>query len=332
MGLTRFRGRFDYAARVLNADTVDYRTLRCNRTTPSWRRRSSRTGPQLAFHRREEALHDGVVPAIASSAHAAHDARGRQARLVVLAGIRAPLVGVVQEAAARAAAFERHVQGLQREVAIIDGAHCPPAHVPREEVQHDRQVELAAGANHKLGRVSDPALIGGHGLELPIEDVGCDRLIVLAHRGVLVPTALSGLQPVFLHQPHDALSTHVLLELDQVLVDPRAPVPLLALRKGGLHEDLQATVVARVAGFRARLPRVEPTARDTQAPTENRYGMLGLLRRDAGKPYRLCFATYAAALFKISRSSWTMRNSLRSRTNSSRSSFMSPLLPFVRSA
>src|SRR5260221_8712472 len=52
---------------------------------------------ELALHRREEALHHGVVVAIAPPAHAARDAARLEDGLVVFAGIRTALIGVVQQ-------------------------------------------------------------------------------------------------------------------------------------------------------------------------------------------------------------------------------------------
>ena len=72
-----------------------------------------------------------------------------------------------------------------------------------------------------------------------------------------------------------------------------------------------ATIVAahgRESG--SRVPRVEATACHAQAPAENGHRMLGLLRRDEGKPHRLCFAKNAAAFFRMSRSSSTIRSLL----------------------
>jgi hypothetical protein len=58
---------------------------------------------QLAFERREEALGDGVVPAVSAPAHAAFDASGLQGLAVVAARVRAATIGVVDEARARTA-------------------------------------------------------------------------------------------------------------------------------------------------------------------------------------------------------------------------------------
>src|SRR6202047_1819488 len=115
-------------------------------------------------------------------------------------------------------------------------------------------------------------------------------------------------------------------------MDPRAAVPLLALLEGRPHQDFQSAIIARMCRFPTSLGRVEPTARHAQAATQDRDRVLGLLHGDEPKPYRLCFAKKAVAFFKMSRSSWRMRFSLRSRASSSRSAVFRPVFPFVRSA
>src|SRR5450759_5037943 len=51
---------------------------------------------ELALDRREEALHDGIVPTVATPAHAADDAARIEDVLIVRARVRAALVGVMQ--------------------------------------------------------------------------------------------------------------------------------------------------------------------------------------------------------------------------------------------
>ena len=143
----------------------------------------------------------------------------------------------------------------------------------------------------------------------------------------LVPLAEPRLQPVFLHQAHDPFAAHVLVLLEQILVDARAAVAMLALLERRPHQHFQSAIVARMRRFRTTLPGVEATAGDAQTPTENRDGVLGLLRGDEPKSYRLCFAKKAVAFFRMSRSSCRMRFSLRSRASSSRSAVVSPVLP-----
>src|SRR5580692_12057552 len=60
---------------------------------------------QFSLHRREERFHHGVVVTIAAPAHAAHDAVCRELRLVILAGVRAALVGMMQQPAVGTPAF-----------------------------------------------------------------------------------------------------------------------------------------------------------------------------------------------------------------------------------
>jgi hypothetical protein len=57
-----------------------------------------------------------------------------------------------------------------------------------------------------------------------------------------------------------------------------------------------------------------------------------LLRPNERKSQRWCFAKKAAAFVRMSRSSWRMRFSRRSRVSSSRSADVRPVRPFVRSA
>ena len=74
-------------------------------------------------------------------------------------------------------------------MAIVDGAHGPADRKPREQVEDDGEIELAARADDKLGRVPDPALIRCGGVELPVEEIRGHRLGVIAHRGQREPFA-----------------------------------------------------------------------------------------------------------------------------------------------
>ena len=178
---------------------------------------------------------------------------------------------------------------------IVHGADGPADDEPREQIEDRREVQLAALADHELRRVADPALIRRRGRELPIQQIGGDRLIVVAHRRAFEPLARPRLQAVFLHQSHDALAADVLVLLDQILVDARAAVAMLALLERGPHQHCQPAIVAGMRRFRTALPGVEAAARDAQTATEDRDRMLGLLRGDEPEPYRLCFAKKAAA-------------------------------------
>src|SRR3954469_15453180 len=154
----RFGGQFDYAASVILAalsnspgltqpsvvpallvvehlDVVEQLRLRVCVTFESL--------AELEGHRREPAFHCGVVVGVTSSAHAADDSVGSKHPLVILACVRASLVGVVEQPAVRAAAPQRLLEGAQREVAVVGGGERPAHHHPREQVEDHREVQLA---------------------------------------------------------------------------------------------------------------------------------------------------------------------------------------------
>ena len=140
-----------------------------------------------------------TVVAIAPATHAADDAARVEEVLVVLARVRAALVGVMQEPEVGAPALQGHLKRLDGQVAVIDGTERPADDEPGKQIEDHRQIELAAGGDDELGRIPDSALIRRRRLEPPVEQIGGHRLIVVAHRRVLVPLADPGFQAFFLH-------------------------------------------------------------------------------------------------------------------------------------
>ena len=67
----------------------------------------------------------GTVVAIAPATHAADDAARVEEVLVVLARVRAALVGVMQEPEVGAPALQGHLKRLDGQVAVIDGTERP---------------------------------------------------------------------------------------------------------------------------------------------------------------------------------------------------------------
>ena len=97
------------------------------------------------------------------------------------------------------------------------------------------------------------------------EEVGSDRLVVVAHRGALEALADAGLEPLLLHVPDDALAAHVdAVGLGQLGLDARAAVgpaaPLVRLP----DEDADLLVLERVRRRRAADEIVVPTSGDLQ--------------------------------------------------------------------
>src|SRR6476659_1433286 len=73
----------------------------------------------LAFDRREEALSDRIIPAIALTAHARSHRAIRERLAVVEAGVNASAVGVMQQPRMWPPAGRRTLERFQRELAVV---------------------------------------------------------------------------------------------------------------------------------------------------------------------------------------------------------------------
>ena len=79
------------------------------------------------------------------------------------------------------------------------------------------------------------------------------RLVVIAHRRAREARAHARPQAVFRHQPDHAFAAHPHLLLEQVAVNPRAAVPVLAGVERRVHQHLQPAIrCARADAGRAR--------------------------------------------------------------------------------
>ena len=101
--------------------------------------------PRLFFLGPEPALHRGVVVAVAPAAHTAGDAAGLEHGLVVLARVGAALIRMMQQPGGRTPTPQRHLEGSEREVAVVRRAECPSDAEAREQVHDGSQVEWPAG-------------------------------------------------------------------------------------------------------------------------------------------------------------------------------------------
>ena len=217
-------------------------------------------------------------------------------------------------------------------MAVVDGTDCPADEIPRVEVEDRRQVEPSAPSNDELGRIADPPLVRGGSDEVLSEEVGSDRLVMIAHRRAFDALPHAGLQPLGLLQSNHAFPAHPVPLLAQVAVDAGTTIRTATRLMGGTNQHPELPVLLRTRRGRSPRPRIEPAAGHLEHLTEVRNRHRGLLRLDERESYSLSFAKKAAAFFRTSRSTRNRRFSFRSRRNSSRSSLVNPVRPFVRSA
>ena len=253
---------------------------------------------QLDLEGREEALGDGVVPAIAPAAHTAGDPVLRQHPLVVAAGILTSAIRMMQQARRRAPAGQRQAERVEGEVVGDALAHRPADGEARAEIEDHRQVEPAL-ARRDVGDVGHPRLVGHGPLELSRQDVGRDRKRVTRVRRDPEASAAPGDQPADPHEARHALATRAAAAGRQLGVNPRAAVALPALGMDRRDLEAQPTGRPRSWRWRPRLLRVEARARHLErAAQPDREG--GLLRSDEREPHGFSFAKKAVAFLRNS--------------------------------
>src|SRR5215469_13603950 len=106
---------------------------------------SSSTPPalidQFDFERGEKTFRHGVVPAIALTAHAALYAVYRQQLLILVAGVLAAAIRVMQQTRRRVAVLQRHLQGVQDDAAFEPFIQRPANHAAGEQIEDYCQLQ-----------------------------------------------------------------------------------------------------------------------------------------------------------------------------------------------
>src|SRR6195952_3121856 len=125
----------------------------------------------LAFDRREKALSNSVVPAVALTAHARSHRVVRECFAVVETGINAAAVGVMQQLRMRPPASRGAFKSFQCELAVVVCAGCPTNDTSRAQVQNCREVKPSL-MRPNVRDVCDPCGVWLRHVKLAIEDVG----------------------------------------------------------------------------------------------------------------------------------------------------------------
>jgi hypothetical protein len=180
--------------------------------------------------------------------------------------------------AIRPALLQRHVQRGEHQIGCHAFADRPTHHTPAPHVQHDGQVDEACPGRH-AGQVGHPQQVRRIGLELPLGEVRCRALLVVALGGHdIAAAAADTAQPGMMHRPGDALAADGRALLGQFRTDARHAVGGIGLGMALADAFAEHRIGQRSARGAAHLPVVEAAVRDTQHSAHRAHGEVGRAR------------------------------------------------------
>ena len=124
----------------------------------------------LCLEAQEEALHHGVVPAVAFAAHAADQAMARQQCLVQRAGVLAAPIRMNNQARRGLSLRDGQWQCCAHQFGMHGRRHRPAHDLAGGQVQHLSEVQPAA-ARADIRDVAHPGLVGAARVEAPRQQV-----------------------------------------------------------------------------------------------------------------------------------------------------------------
>src|SRR2546430_2041737 len=123
---------------------------------------------------------------------------------------------------------ERHASGLIYQHLVAMGIHGPAHHHARENVEHHRQIEPALCRPDRRD-IGYPLGIRSYGAKLSVEQVGSDRLLMVAVGGARTMLAWPRVQSMLAHEPGDPLAPAALSFSSQGGMNARTPIHLTIL-------------------------------------------------------------------------------------------------------
>src|SRR5437899_3897265 len=271
---------------------------------------------QLVLQRAEEALRDGVIVAVPPATHTGHQPMLGEDLPIGRRGIVGALIRVVNQARLRPAVEQGHREGVGREGAIGARLHRPADHAAGVQIQHDGQIQPARARRNRRD-VPHPHAIRRRNGQPWSEMIGGWRrhLMVFGHNAEAA--AARGFEAL-----QAAQASHSMFAARNAGVVQRPPQldrPVHAARLVMQAYNLGGQQAIRHGpGTRwAGQPTIEATATHSQDPTHSGDPKLPLVIPNEGVLHGSSLAKYAAAFFKMSRSSLSRAFSRRSRMTSS---------------
>jgi hypothetical protein len=141
------------------------------------------TGP-FALQAAEEALNRGIVPAVSLATHAADHAVLFQQFLVVMAGVLAAAIGMMNQTRRWFSQVDRHYQGPDHQRLFHAPIDRPTDHAAGIKIDDDGQIDPAL-LSPQISDVRTPSLVRCRRRKIPIQHVPRHWKIVLAVRRYL---------------------------------------------------------------------------------------------------------------------------------------------------
>src|SRR6266700_6752720 len=211
---------------------------------------------ELGFERMEEALHRGIVVAVALPAHRGSEAGGLDRLSVICRGILNAAIGMVDQAGTSSLRRDRHPQGCQRQVSSQMIRHRPADDPSGVEVQDRGQIEPAL-ISLDVGDVGQPNTVWRVGDEVAVKQVWSDREVVPTVGGPhLARPRHDGPDAVMAHQSLDSAPACPTALSLQFFMDTGAAITSAVVAMDALDVLQEVAIVGGSLALRARSPGI----------------------------------------------------------------------------
>lgn len=211
---------------------------------------------------------------------------------------------------------QRHQQCIEHQSSVDATAHGPPHHLAREQIDHDGQVQPALMGTD-VGDVGDPTLVRLGRRELAQQVVWRNHgRLANAHAGSASIVGLRA-QPFELEQSCHTMLAAALTQIAHVQRQLAIAVHTATLEPSLLEQARQPQIVLGSWAVWLSPPGVVAAGVHLYHLAHAPHAVLMLVALDECVLHPDCLAKYAAAFFRMSRSSVTRRSSALRRRSSS---------------